>query len=139
MTNEELIKEYPFLQLRNRWTDKIVEDADCTELDFMEPGWRSAFGEQMCQELKEVLIKANLLEHFRIRDIKEKYGMMRFYYNIDDTEHNIAKIVDKYEHMSEVTCCKCGVQAVDKYAGLPLCESCAKAVVERMRSIINHD
>ena len=47
--NKKLIKKYPWLIPRNRWTDKIPNDYDYswTELDSMEDGWRKAFGEMM--------------------------------------------------------------------------------------------
>lgn len=139
MTNKELIESYPFLRPRNRWTDKIIEDADYTELDAMEPGWREAFGEQMCQEIKEALIKSEMLDSFRILDIKEKYGMLRFYCNVDDSQHSILNIIGKYENLSKNTCCKCGEATDKKHLGLPLCDSCIEKIEERIYSLTHHD
>ena len=53
--NKELIKRYPFLLPRNRWTGEVAEDYDYhyTELDGMPDGWRIAFGKQMCEEIRE--------------------------------------------------------------------------------------
>ena len=65
MTNEELLERYPFLRPRNRWTGELMnqdekEDEELwTELDDMPIGWRIAFGEQMCEELLEILKEAN--------------------------------------------------------------------------------
>lgn len=139
MTNKELIENYPFLRPRSRWTGKIIEGADYTELDSMEPGWREAFGEQMCQEIKEALIKNEMLDNFRILDIKEKFGMLRFYYFGDDSQRSILNIVGKYEALSKVTCCKCGEIAGQKYLGLPLCESCIDKIKERACTLTHHD
>ena len=44
MTNQELIQKYPFLQIRNAFTDEIV-DSQFTMLDEMPDGWKKAFGE----------------------------------------------------------------------------------------------
>lgn len=45
-----------------------------TELDAMEPGWRKAFGIQLCEELKAQLKKDHYLYKYRITQIKEKFG-----------------------------------------------------------------
>ena len=53
--NKQLVKKYPFLLPRNRWTGKVPKEYDYsyTELDDMPDGWRKAFGEQMCEEIKQ--------------------------------------------------------------------------------------
>ena len=70
-----LIKEYPYLQPRNVWTDKIAEDYDYEyilgEHDLPE-GWFELFL-QMCEDIKEPLIKADYLNEFRFSQLKEKY------------------------------------------------------------------
>lgn len=57
--NRRLTEKYPFLIPRNRWTDVISKDYDYTytELDAMPDGWRWAFGEQMCEEIRNALLK----------------------------------------------------------------------------------
>ena len=56
-SNQKLIERFPFLMPRNRWTGKVPEDYDYsyTELDSMPDGWRKAFGEQMCEDIREEL------------------------------------------------------------------------------------
>lgn len=81
--NKALVDDFPFLLPRNRWTGKVPDDYDYsyTELDAMPEGWRTAFGLQMCKELKEILVGAGALETYRIMDIKEKYGSLHWYDN----------------------------------------------------------
>lgn len=101
-----------------------------TELDAMEPGWRQAFGESICKEIRGSLLttyirKQNsnsilskirgcckgikLLYTYRITQIKEKYGELRWY-AYGDTEDTL-KIISKYEYISEHTCIICGKEA----------------------------
>lgn len=126
MTNEELIERYPFLTPRNVWTDKIIEDADWTLLDDMPDGWRKAFGEQMCEEIREVLIKYDYLDKYRIVQIKEKFGSLRWYDNGAPKE--VFDIIDKYEAISERTCIICGQPAtlISKGWIYPFCD-CVKS------------
>ena len=83
MDNKELIAEYPFLLPRNVFTDEVSDDYDYhyTLLDDMPKGWKKAFGEQLCEELKEALVKEGILEDYRIMQVKEKFGQLRWYDN----------------------------------------------------------
>lgn len=79
--NRELVKEYPFLLPHSRWTDKVDENYDYsyTEMDSMPVGWRLAFGDQLLKEIKDCLVEFNCLDDYRILQIKEKYGSLRWY------------------------------------------------------------
>ena len=80
--NKELINKYPWLLPRNRWTGEVVTgySYDYTELDSMPNGWRVAFGDQMIEEIHQQLVKFDFVDKFRIAQIKEKWGGLRFYY-----------------------------------------------------------
>lgn len=69
-SNQKLIERFPFLIPRNRWTGKIPEDYDYsyTELDSMPDGWRKTFGEQMCEDIREELVRAEYLDQYRINE-----------------------------------------------------------------------
>lgn len=128
--NKQLCETYPFLLPHNRWTDDVSEDFDYsyTELDDMPDGWRQAFGLQMCDELKNVLEKIDKINEFRIVQIKEKFGELRFYTNwIDD---DIDKIIDKYTELSRRTCICCGKPATQITTGWisPFCDDCVKDI-----------
>ena len=78
------------------------------EYDAMEPGWKKAFGKEMLNEIKAELKRVNYLYKYRIFDIKEKYGSLRWEdcgYPVGST---IGKIVWKYEKMSYDYCIHCG-------------------------------
>lgn len=114
-----------------------------TELDAMDDGWRIKFGEDMCREIRNSLLttyirneKPNslfgkikvyhkgvkLLLSYRILQIKEKYGSLRWYTN-GDTEDTL-KIISKYENISKRTCVICGKEAEWTSVGWisPYCE-----------------
>ena len=108
-SNQRLIERFPFLMPRNRWTGKVPDDYDYsyTELDSMPDGWRKAFGEQMCEDIREELVHAEYLDQYRISQIKEKYGTL-CWYDFGCTERMLRDIIPKYEHLSARTCIRCG-------------------------------
>ena len=127
--NKKLCERYPFLIPRNRWTGEIAEDFDYswTELDDMPDGWRKAFGEQMCEEIREELVKHNFLDKYRILEIKEKYSSLRWYDFGYPNDSRIPEIIDKYESLSTKTCIKCGSNNKVKFTDgwiVPLCDKC---------------
>lgn len=132
MTNKELINKFPFLEIRNRWTGEVTNDEEFTELDAMPVGWRKAFGEKMCEEIQNELNSMDpvLANNYRILDIKEKYGSLRW--NTNWTTMEINKIVQKYEELSEKTCIDCGAPATKISKGWiePYCDECAKKVIK---------
>lgn len=98
-----------------------------TELDGMDGGWRKAFGIQMCKEIKRALLDAGgrkALHRYRIMQIKEKYGSLRWY--DQGAPKDVNKIVEKYGYISEHTCVNCGRPADYITSGyiLPYCEKC---------------
>ena len=126
--NKALVDKFPFLLPRNRWTDKVPEDYDYsyTELDAIPDGWRSSFGIKLCEDLKQALEKQEgLIEQYRILQIKEKYGCLRWYDNFSTKE--LGYIVSKYEELSTRTCINCGKPAKKISTGWisPYCDSCA--------------
>ena len=139
MENKRLCKRYPFLQLRNPWTDELIKSDYYTNLDEMPAGWKCAFGKDMCEEIRQVLIKANYLNKYRVVQIKEKYGSLRWY---DDGApssiyHELQDVIDKYEGMSVRTCIWCGRPATKISQGWisPWCDKCAERIGGKFRNI----
>lgn len=135
ITNRKLIKRYPFLLPHSRWTDKVPLDYDYTytELDAMEPGWRNAFGIQMCEEIRQELIKYNFLYNYRIMQIKEKFGELRWYDRGIPKGCKVWDIINKYTLISRQTCLRCGAPAkiIDVNGWLtPLCDKCQEKMNE---------
>lgn len=114
-----------------------------TELDAMEKGWRVKFGEDICHEIRNSLLFTyiknerptnifskikcyykgiRLLFSYRILQIKEKYGQLRWY-AYGDTKDTL-RIISKYENISEHTCIVCGKEATYRSTGwvCPFCD-----------------
>lgn len=136
MNNKELIEHFPFLTPRNRWTGNIPEDFNYsyTELDAMEDGWRKAFGERMCEEIRDALIEANFLDEYRISQIKEKYGTLRWY-DFGATQR-VHDIISKYEYISGFICPHCGRPYAKRFDSggwiYTVCENCASKMFPKM-------
>lgn len=94
------------------------------ELDAMPEGWRRKFGIQMCKDIRKQLIKDKFLFSFRIMQIKEKYGELRFYSSRSSKE--LDNIIMRYEDQSSKVCIECGKPAKYETSGYIsyLCEDC---------------
>ena len=108
--------------------DKIFIIPTHTELDAMPEGWRNKFGIQMCKEIKQSLLKTGgrkALKSYRIVQIKEKFGGLRWY-DAWSTDEILHTIIPKYEKISFETCIHCGKPAQYVSAGYisPYCEDC---------------
>lgn len=109
--NKQMIEEFPFLLPRNRWTGEASEVFDYTynELSFLDAGWKIAFGYEMLVELKAALEKNDYLYKYRITDIKEKYGTLRWY--DAGAPEGVFEVIKKYMELSEYVCIVCGEPA----------------------------
>lgn len=110
-------------------------DYEYTELDDMPDGWRIAFGEQMCEEIRNALLEyggEQALNDYRVTQIKEKYGYLRWYEYW--TTDKLQEIITKYEDLSELTCIACGKPAVYVSTGWisPWCEECSKKITDKL-------
>lgn len=128
--NKRLVKRYPFLLPRNVWTDELDDNYnyEYTWLDDMPDGWRKAFGEQMCEEIRKALVKHNYLEKYRISQIKEKFGSLRWYDFGAPSE--VFDITEKYERQSRSVCIGCGKPATKVSTGWisPWCDNCTNTL-----------
>lgn len=108
--------------------DKIFFIPEYTELDDMPDGWRKAFGIQMCKEIKQELKKhKGALKNYRITQIKEKFGGLRWY-DFGSPEKVWKEIIPKYTELSYKTCIDCGKPAEYISVGWisPYCNNCIK-------------
>lgn len=128
MGNKELIEKYPFLTVRNVWTDEIL-DTEYTQFDMIPDGWRKAFGMQMIEELNSILVKAGCIDDYRIIQIKEKFGALRWYDNgiPKNAFEEYTAWADKYSELSARVCINCGKPATKLSRGwiCPYCDDCA--------------
>lgn len=129
-----LIEEYPYLLPRNVFTDEVHKDYDYTYINGeynLPDGWFELFL-QCCEDIREPLIKANLLDKFRFTQIKEKFGSMRLY-NSGATKE-VQDILYKYEFLSEQVCSVCGKPAKVLTSGYicPYCEEHVRGSMENV-------
>ena len=136
MKNKKLCKRYPFIAIRNWRTDEPIKSYWFTHLDDMPDGWRAVFGKQMCEEVREILIKGNYLNEYRVIQIKEKYGQLCWYGNgvPESIYYELEDIIYKYERMSERICIRCGRPATKISLGWisPWCDKCADKLSNRI-------
>ena len=123
-------KFYIFAEKLLKWFhDNFLQVIFCvptsTELDSMPKGWRKAFGIQMCKEIKKELKQHHYLYKYRIMQIKEKFGTLRWYDN-GSPNGCVYEIIDKYEDISYHTCINCGSPATKISKGWisPYCDNC---------------
>lgn len=126
--NKRLIEEYPFLARRN-YLGEIIENDKWTYLDEMPEGWKKAFGEKFCKELKTLLEKADYLYDYRVIQVKEKFGELCLYASgvPEEIVEDYNNLIRKYEHLSRFTCINCGKPATHITKGWisPYCTECA--------------
>ena len=124
--NKQLIGRYPFLLPQHTLSGTYSIGFEPTILDEMPVGWRVAFGEDLCKEIMEELIRNNCVDSYQVLQIKEKYGELRWY-SQGGTERIHREIVPKYERMSRRICIHCGQPAtlVSKSRVAPWCNGCA--------------
>lgn len=123
---QRLIQEYPYLQPRNVWTDKIPEDYDFSYMrgvGELPPGWERLFL-MCCKDLKTLLDKDQYTDDFRFSEIKEKYNSMRLYHN--GATEGIIHVLYMYEHLSSYICQCCGKIATFETSGwiASYCDNC---------------
>lgn len=132
---KKLCKRYPFL-IQHDWRDKSF-DYEFTYLNDMPEGWKRAFGINMCEDIRQVLVKANYLYDYQVCQVKEKYGTLRWYdAGVPSSIYcELCNVIDKYENLSYRTCICCGRPATKISQGWisPFCDRCAGKLNERVK------
>ena len=131
--NRKLIERYPFL-LPDHARDQNGEmkqdyDYGYIKLDDMPVGWKLAFGEQMCEEIREALLASGdteeegeaALQAYRVWEVKHKYDELCWY-----DSGGVEEIVHKYQKRSGRTCIGCGSPIDREHDGWssPFCKRC---------------
>lgn len=124
--NRFLIENYPFIT-PNDINGKRIENPDysSTLLDDIPEGWKVGFGYFFCEDLKDLLVKLDLLDSFQILQIKEKFGKLCVYTNSDN--RHIHSLIDRYSERSLHCCVDCASQDAMPIKALhvvPLCKRC---------------
>lgn len=125
--------KYKWLRVRNYWTDELIVGGE-SEIENLPEGWYIAFGEQMIDELNELLIKYNFVDEYRIAQIKEKFGGLRWYDNGFPVEgqEEYKQWLSKYEELSERICIDCGKEGKLRNLSwiVPLCDEHYNKLIE---------
>ena len=112
--NRELIEEYP-------WLD--IGDEQLTLLDTLPMGWHDLILD-MCKEIKQELVKYDLVSKYQVAEAKEKWCMLSWYDGLSDLSpmpFTITDIVCKYEMQSREICMMCGAS---KPKDKEICDRC---------------
>lgn len=132
-------EKYPYL--RNIGGDETEPNEE-----LVPSGWTKRFF-QMCDEINAALEEAGYPKTIlQVLQIKEKFGGMRFYYNLELPEPNeigdvlvqdalaerIGDIVDLACAESQMLCVNCGAEARYCSVGwvIPFCKACAEKSAE---------
>lgn len=129
--NKRLVERYPLLLPCDWVTGEALDgyDYSYTLLDDMPDGWRIAFGAEMIEDLRDILIRHDCLDSYRVYQIKEKFGTLRWngsYFAEFKEDFELWR--DKYVIKSAFTCIDCGKPATritTDYIS-PFCETCVK-------------
>ena len=95
---EKLINRFPFYRPGDTPADYLYYGFECGD------GWFN-----LIWELSEELEKAGFIgEDFRVTQVKEKFGGLRYYTNY--TTDVMDEIIEKYEEKSYRVCERCGAE-----------------------------
>lgn len=132
MENKELCEEYPFIA--NRYSPYEYEyECDGTLLDDIPIGWKIAFGEQLCREIKDALAEDGTpIEEYYVAQAKEKFGILHWYDNALRGS-KVHDVIRKYEEISAGTCVLCGEKATVMSTGWiePYCDKCKERLMSK--------
>lgn len=139
-----LAREFEFMRREALSADSMADNLyEAFGIDTGD-GWYQLLYD-MCREITEVLETAGKPLHIVVDQIKEKYGILRFYYHFEDAEpgwddvhQKIALIVEKYEDKSESVCEICGREGTlrtDLRWIQTLCDACYSKCIGRERCV----
>ena len=138
-----LLIEYPWLKIEEdeaiNYLD-IKEDEIYTYIDCAPEGW-AKLCEDLCAELKFLLEKVEYVDEYKLCQVKEKYGGLRWYdYGVPVAIYDeYSALIRKYEDLSYKTCCVCGAPATKISIGwiCPFCDKCAEGFNDKFKPIEN--
>lgn len=138
-----LLMEYPWLRMED--SEEVVyfdleEDKIHTFIDCAPGGW-AKLCEDLCAELKPLLEKAGYVDEYKLCQVKEKFGGLRWYdCGIPEPiSDEYDTLIQKYEDLSYKTCCICGAPATKMSMGWisPFCDKCAEGFTDKFEPINN--
>lgn len=141
-TSEELIAEFPFLKAteENPWCyGNCAGDNwfyECPE------GWHKLFYE-LLQKINEILKQEN--GSLQIHQVKEKFGGLRFYYELNNCSKKAIEQICALEYIAECesykVCVHCGKPVKYRTTGwiTYICEECADKIGKDKCLLVNDE
>lgn len=127
-----LLMEYPWLNMEREEAINYLDvddEAIFTYIDCAPSGW-AKLCEDLCAELKVLFDRVGFTNEYKLCQVKEKYGGLRWYDNGAPEEiwDEYQDIIEKYELLSEKTCVVCGAPATKVSTGwiCPFCDKCTE-------------
>ena len=111
----KLAADFPFM------ADVVCEHGD---------GWYDVI-RGLCSEIEKLFAATGVPVDVQPFQVKEKYGMLRFYYGTSVLSDEVSAIVAKWEELSGMTCEQCGKDGAVRDVGgwmTTLCEECFGAL-----------
>lgn len=110
-----LVERYPFLNMRP-WYQAEDDDCNVAAMSCIPDGWRIAFGAEMFEDLRTVLLATGgkeALGAYHLDEVKEKYGELRWYSSLpgdveDEAREWISRVEELYCSIAGRTCIVCG-------------------------------
>jgi hypothetical protein len=100
---DKLMKEFPWMEARSNWTGKKLGFGVPCECD---DGWYNLIHD-LCKKIDDYYkLRKRSIKRMRILQIKEKFGMMRFY--AGNYIEGVQDIIDEHEENSCNICEICG-------------------------------
>lgn len=117
--------EMPYIYLKDYETGEINSSYTWFEMNELPNGWQDLF-KQLCEEIREPLERAGLLNDFYFVQVKEKFNELRCY--VHNSNDEVDKILDKYESIACKYCTCCGKPATKITTGYiaSYCDDCVE-------------
>ena len=122
---KRIVAKYPFLRLRD--IDGTIDTESKFPMIGLEiPNGFEMLFFQMCEDIKLILEKHDIMDDFYFIQVKEKYGMLCCHST--GAPREVHEVIAKYEQMSQYICSVCGKPAAYETTGWiePYCEDCWK-------------
>lgn len=143
---KELVDEYPFLWPRIMENNKILKvnpyNYEYCELSTLPSGWINSFIPNFLKELKNILLKYNILNQYYIyyvRSYNGKFEWVGSHNSLDD----IKELISKYNNELNCYCVDCGKIPVYRSTwNYFICEDCAKkefVAIKKRESFVTWD
>lgn len=106
-----LAKEFPFMRREGQNSASVYQKFGIQA----GPGWYELI-RSLCRELADLCAQAGREDDLVVRQVKEKFGELRFYFYLENGTqeenttlyHRIYDVLDKYEELSTQVCELCG-------------------------------